>query len=406
MPQAEKPVRLLQVFNQYLEKGGEEIWVDAVSSLATPSSYQAHNLRFQSSDWTRKGAPTVFAQARKVWDNPASRDRLRCFVANLQPDVLLYHNLIPVGSLGLYKEAEELNLPVVQYIHNFRPFSPSGTMWLNGKTDSRALAGNPWPEILGRAWERSFLKTFLIATYQRRLLNSGGLNVVKRWIAVSDFMRDRFIDAGLDPSRIVTLRHCWRPGPEPQPTEEGQHYLFLGRLVPEKGVHTLLDAWQILEKRMGKDCPRLIIAGSGPEKEVILRRINRMRSVICVGYAEGAVKQRLLAQCRALIAPSIWWEPLGLIVHEAYDAAKPVIAASSGGLTETVWHEKTGLLHHPGDPSHLANNVEMLEQLGKDRRQQMGRAGREWLIKNASPEQWIQAFANILRSALDSSNRP
>jgi len=392
------PIRLLQVFNQYLEKGGEEVWVNEIARLSG-REFRATDLRFQSREWKGRNAPTLFRQARQVWDNPESRARLRAAVENTRPDVLLYHNLIPVGSLGLYDEARALGIPVVQYIHNFRPFSASGTMWVNGQVNPAALTGNPWPEILGRAWERSFLKTFLVASYQAKLIKSGTLDVVNTWIAVSEFMRERFIEAGIPSERVVTLRHCWHSRAVPDGSRMSNYYLFLGRLVAEKGVFMLLEAWKILEKRLGKDCPRLIIAGSGPAETLVHSIVNRMQSVICVGFVEGRTKEELLHGCRALVAPSIWWEPLGLIVYEAYDYGRPVLAAASGGLQETVSDGVTGFLHEPGNAEDLADDVIRMEEAGTKGRLDMGDAGRHWLLDHACPDTWLRRFTEILHKA-------
>lgn len=393
------PPSLLQVFNQYLEPGGEEVWVNEMLRLAD-GAYSIRDLRFHSGAWMGKGAPNRLKQAFMLWDHPQSRERLREAVAKQRPDALLFHNLIPVASLAMYEEAKQLDLPVIRYIHNFRPFSPSGTMWLRGRVNDSALHGNPWPEVFGRAWERSFLRTFLLSIYQQRLLRNGNLDVVKRWIAVSDFMREKFIEGGIPEERVVTLRHCWQARPVHEPVAEGKHYLFLGRLVPEKGIAPLLDAWSLLEKRLGQACPQLIIAGSGSEEARIHARANRMKRVACIGFVTGVMKDDLVRSCRGLIAPSIWWEPLGLIVHEAYDAARPVLAARSGGLTETVMEGTTGFLHEPGNTEQLANDVEKLEALGPAGRAEIGLKGRQWLLENASPDEWRERFVSIVSEAV------
>ena len=391
--------RLLQVFNQYLEQGGEEVWVNQMLRLGG-DSFLIDDLRFHSNAWIRNGAPSRFEQAAMLWDHPKARMQLRKLVEEKRPNALLFHNLIPVASLGMYVEARKLELPVIQYIHNFRPFSPSGTMWVGGSVNATALKGNPWPEVFARTWESSFLRTFLIAVHQKRLLLNGNLDVVKRWIAISDFMRDKFIEGGIPAERVTTLRHCWQTNTNYKATAEGSYYLFLGRLVPEKGIGTLLDAWELLEKRLGTACPRLIIAGTGSEEARIHVRANRMNRVTCVGFVSGIIKADLVKACRGLIAPSIWWEPLGLIVYEAYDSARPVLAARSGGLTETVIEGVTGHLHNPNDAEQLADDVERLEALGPQGRAEMGQRGREWLIQNASPEKWRKRFVSIVREAV------
>lgn len=396
---AHTPVRLFQVFNQYLEPGGEEVWVNQMLRLGG-DEFTIHDLRFHSGTWMGPGAPSLINQAAMLWDHPNARERLRSEVAVGRPDALLFHNLIPVASLGMYEEAQTLELPVIQYIHNFRPFSPSGTMWVGGSVNAAALTGNPWPEVFSRAWEGSFLRTIVLALHQKQLLRSGNLDAVKRWIAVSDFMREKFIEGGIPADRVITLRHCWPANPNFKPAEECAYYLFLGRLIPEKGIGTLLSAWELLEKRLGPACPRLIIAGRGTEEARAHARADRMKWVTFVGFVSGTIKKDLVRGCRGLIAPSLWWEPLGLVVHEAFDSARPVLAARSGGLTETVIEGITGYLHQPGDAKQLADDVERLEALGPQGRAEMGQRGREWLIQNASPNEWRERFVQIVREAV------
>jgi glycosyltransferase involved in cell wall biosynthesis len=392
-------MKILQVFNQYLEPGGEEVWVNQMLRLGD-RNFSIEDLRFQSRAWVGLGAPSRWSQARMIWNNPHARAALRQRVETARPDALLFHNLIPVASLGIYEEAAKLDLPVLQYVHNFRPFSPSGTLWLRDRVNAKALQGNPWPEVFSRSWEKSFVKTFILAVQQKRLLAGDTLNTVKRWIAVSDFMRDRFIETGIPAQRVTTLRHCWQAKSELKPTCEGRHYLFLGRMVAEKGIRVLFDTWRILERRLGASCPHLIIAGIGPLEAQAHAWANRLNRVTCVGFVTGKVKDDLLTSCRALIAPSVWWEPLGLIVHEAYDAGRPVLAARSGGLTETVFNGKTGFLHQPGNTENLADDIERLEALGVSGRSEMGKEGRKWLLENASPVEWREKFVEIVREAI------
>ena len=160
----------------------------------------------------------------------------------------MYHNTIPIASFGIYQEAQRLGVPLVQYIHNFRPFSPSGTLWSKNRIVEDALKGNRWKEVMGKSWEGSYLKTGLMAYYLDRLDKEGWLDAVSHWIAVSDFMRDKFIEAGIAPEKITTLRHCWQFDLNQPQSEDGDYYLFLGRLVPEKGIWILVEVWEQLRR--------------------------------------------------------------------------------------------------------------------------------------------------------------
>ncbi|MDB4804618.1 glycosyltransferase, partial [Akkermansiaceae bacterium] len=389
-------LRVIQVFNQYTDQGGEEVWVDKMSALTTPEC-QIHNLRFQSLSWKTRAAPALWKQAQLMWNNPESRMRLRREVEELEPDALVFHNIFPVGSFGLYDEAARMNLPVIQFIHNFRPFSPSGTLWVKGEVRGDALRGHRLPEVLGGAWEGSMLKTGLMAFYQDRMEKRGGFKAVTHWVAVSEFMRQTFIEAGVHHSRISTLRHCWEITSNIDDRVDGDYYLFLGRLVPEKGINVLLDAWRILESTLGESCPKLIIAGTGPAEREVVARTKSSRSVDHVGFVSGDAKARFLRGCRAVIAPSVWWEPLGLIVYDAYEYGKPVLAARSGGLVETVSEGEGGLIHEPGNVEELASHVGELEAMNEVGRAKMGMTGRKWLEQNASPERWREDFEKLLK---------
>ena len=182
---------------------------------------------------------------------------------------------------------------------------------------------------------------------------------------------------------------------QPPQNAEGNHYLFLGRLIEEKGVRVLVDAWEMVAERAGANAPRLIIGGDGPLAKWITEAARRNPLLEYCGVVHGEAKRLLLAGCRALIIPSIWEEPLGLVVYEAFDNARPVLAARSGGLTELVQPGKTGLLHAPGNPAELASHILRLEGEFEER-QRFGLAGREWLLANTGEDQWSERFLEIV----------
>jgi glycosyltransferase involved in cell wall biosynthesis len=384
-------MRILQVFNQYRFRGGEEMWVDGMAELLGDSA-ELDELRFSSKDWIGEDAPSPLKQICLMGDNPASRAALRERVANFKPDVLLFHNVIPVGSFGLFEEAKCLGIPVIYYIHNFRPFSPSGTLWDGEKVVDDALRGNPWPEIFSGAWQGSRIKTAILAWHLYRARKKGLFEIVDHWLAISDFIRVKFIEAGIPAHKITTLRHCVTSVPSPTGAQEGDYYLFLGRMVAEKGVLIVIEAWKQLESELGDACPKLVLAGEGPLEGESRYRAKSLKTVECVGFVSGELKQKLVSSCRALIAPSIWWEPLGLTSYEAYTLGRPVIAARAGALVETVTEGETGWLHEAGSANDLARAVIAAEQAGTEQRANLGEKGKEWLIQNADPEEWRRKF--------------
>ena len=194
------------------------------------------------------------------------------------------------------------------------------------------------------------------------------------------------------------MPHCWTPRPDPSSRDEG-YFLFLGRLITAKGVQVLFDAWRCVEEALGEEAPRLIIGGAGPLEAKVSAACAASRRVEFAGLVSGQRKSDLIAGCAAMLAPSLWWEPLGLVTYEAYDYGKPMLAARSGGLTETVIDGSTGLLHTPGDAKELADQVIRLHR-NPGLRQQMGLRGRSWLIQNASEALWRERFQKVISHVL------
>lgn len=390
--------RILQVFNRYLHAGGEEKSVDRIFTHLR-ERHEVERCFYDSAEWKQPGAPGVIGQAMRLFYNADSRARFESEVDQHRPDVALLHNLYPVASPALYRAAQKRGLPVIQYLHNFRPFCVSGTAYARGKLLPEALHGDYWREVTHASWQDSVVKSALFAVMLKWLHASGWLHSVKAWIAISDFMRDRLIEAGVDERRIFALRHSWDAMPvAPKPDDRG-YYLFLARLVEVKGVEPLLRAWHVLRQRLGDRTPELHIGGEGPLEALVRAHAAANPSVKFFGMVNGEAKHTALTQCRAVMVPSTWWEPLGLVVYEAYDFAKPVLAARSGGLIETVTPERTGLLHAPGSVDEIVRDVLALESMTQEQRAAMGRAGREWLQGETSLRAWQDRFDAILETA-------
>lgn len=387
-------VAMLQVFNRYLFPGGEEKSVDRIHKHLS-ATHAMSRCFFDSAEWRREGAPGVIGQGRRLFYNAEARARFETALDTSRAEVALFHNIYPVGSPSLYHAAKRRGVPVIQYLHNFRPFSVGGTLFVNGQVCPDSLMGKHWAEVRAGVWQDSVVRSLAFSLMLKMLHRSGWLKSVKAWIAISDFMRDRIVQAGLvAPERIHTLRHSWDAMERAPRTEDAGYYLFLGRLVPEKGIEVLLDAWDRLRARLGDKTPLLHIAGEGPLEPLVQARMRTNPYVGFLGQIGGETKFESLRRCRALIAPSVWWEPLGLVAYEAYDFAKPVLAARSGGLAETVQHGATGLLHTPGDAEALANDVMTMESLPL--RVECGTQGRQWLLEHTSVTRWNARFEEIL----------
>jgi glycosyltransferase involved in cell wall biosynthesis len=385
--------RLIQIFNRYLEPGGEEAWVGTLEkSLNIPTCY------FNSADWVGAKAPPFWSQAFRMIHNPDSLRKLREFHHREKPEAWIVQNAFPTGSAAIYHEAAKSRIPLIQYVHNFRPFAVSYLQ----KRDLEIFPNRARmyiTEIKRGSWQDSRLKTTWFATVLSLAHFLGWFEAITAWIAVSDFMRDQFIRAGVPAGKIFTLRHFWRPVPDITNATDKDYYVFIGRLVELKGILVLLDVWDRIFQDKNNAGPKLVIVGEGPLQEIVTKRAKQNPLVDFRGSVSAEIKRQLLSGMRALIAPSICLESLGLVAYEAYDFAKPVLAARAGGLGEIVLHERTGLVHEPGDVAALHEQVMILER-EPQLRVELGRRGRDWLLENADEQKWRKRFEEIVDFAI------
>jgi glycosyltransferase involved in cell wall biosynthesis len=133
---------------------------------------------------------------------------------------------------------------------------------------------------------------------------------------------------------------------------------YVGRLVTEKGIGTLLAAF---EKQTAATA--LTLMGEGPllgPLETWLRDSPLRDRVTLMGYVPPNRLRDLLLGAALLIVPSTWQEPLGLVVLEAMACGVPVVASAVGGIPEMIQHGVTGSLVPPGDPDALAAAIDRL----------------------------------------------
>lgn len=386
-------LRPLQIFNRYLERGGEEEWVRILEERIGLTTCWLH-----SSDWVGSKAPSRFTQPfRTIW-NPDGIEAVRVANDTANSNLWLLHNVFPVGSAGLYREAKRKAIPIVQYLHNFRPLCVNGYLT---QEDLPTLAS--WPKTYAReiaqgAWQNSRMRTAYMAGVLAFARAAKWFDAIKAWIAVSDFLREQFIRAGVPPERIFSLRHFWRPKALSSKHSTAEHFLYLGRLVEMKGVRVLLAVWKKILREAGPAGPKLVIAGVGPLESVVRAEQTSNSLIHFAGRVSGSFKEELLDRAIAVIAPSLCLESLGLVAYEAYDAAKPILAAHAGGLAEVVSGGQTGLIHQSGDVDQLLEHVFTLSN-SLELADAMGRQGREWLEHNASEIKWRTRFSEILRHA-------
>jgi glycogen(starch) synthase len=129
--------------------------------------------------------------------------------------------------------------------------------------------------------------------------------------------------------------------------------LYVGRLVYEKGVQTLVSAMPKILPRVNA---KFVVVGEGGMKDHLMRQVANMRlthRIMFTGFLDEESLRKLYQIADVCIVPSLY-EPFGITALEAMAAKTPLVVSNTGGLSEIVEHDKTGTKVYAGNADSLA----------------------------------------------------
>jgi glycogen synthase len=301
--------------------------------------------------------------------DPLVRRAIRHELSHGDFDVVHAHNWIVNSAIG---PAMRTSVPLVMTLHDYSHICATKRLMDHGKqlcpgpsvTRCLPCASSHYGVINGAI-------TLVANTWSARRRAAG----VSRFAAVGssvagavkvDVDINRPAGAGLDVEIIPNFIPDEIVLDDIPPTSQRAPLLFVGDLLPDKGVQTLLDAYRLLENP-----PPLVLAGRPmPDREWELPD-----GVQLLGAQPHSEVLKLFRSARMVLVPSLCADACPTVVLEAMAAGRPVIAAASGGIVDLVVDGETGLLVPPGDVSSLASAITSLLS-DPDTAQAFGVAGR------------------------------
>ncbi|QBD82025.1 glycosyltransferase family 1 protein [Ktedonosporobacter rubrisoli] len=326
----------------------------------------------------RSAPPAHFDRSRPAWqqlsllvnyyrryNRPSNAAELQRIITISRPDVLYIWEITGIGVNSLLRKLPDLHIPIVFHL---------GSYW---------LLYARFPET-----EQSRLRTRWL---KQQLIGSVAMPEYTSLIAVSETVRQAYMQGGFDPERIEVIYNGIDPRfltLPPERAAEGEilSLLYVGRLRVEKGLLVLLKALDLLAQRRSQRGAaalpvRLNVFGSGDQVYMNeLQEFLREKRLSELVTFHGTVPQEELIKyydrTDIMVVPSLWQEPFGLVLAEAMARSLPVLASKVGGPAEILVDGVNGLLVAPGDEQALAD---ALGQLLEDpaRRRQLGLAARK-----------------------------
>jgi len=347
-------MKVLLCHNYYQHPGGEDSEYTAQKELLTSFGHQVVEYTRGNDEILLDGfLSSARLGLRSTWADDTVRE-IRTILQREKPDLVHFHNTFPLVSPGSYYPCRDAGVPVIQTLQNYRLFCPAANFYRNGSSCTECVDRSLWRGIQHKCYRQSRPATaavaLMVAFHRWRRTWT---EMVDTYVVPTHSVRRKVVEWGLPAEKISVKPNLVYPDPGMRATA-GEYALFVGRLVPEKGVRTLLQSLRILENAVP-----VRIVGGGPLRSELEEQKHRdnLSSVRFEGWLPRQRVLEVIGSARFLIFPSEWLEPFGMSIVEAFACGVPVIASRLGAPAEIVEDGKTGVLFSAGNSADLACKI-------------------------------------------------
>lgn len=217
--------------------------------------------------------------------------------------------------------------------------------------------------IFFHGWNSNIIKR-ITKNYILRRLFIRIFSSAKAIIVLASRFKRELIDTGFSTTKIHVLTTMFRKDifkeVAPRTLRNRHHLLFLSRIVREKGIYELVDAFECLKSHFHD--LKLTIAGDGPELKALTQYVykkNLRNSVFFPGYVRNSVKAKVLLECAIYILPT-YNEGCPVSLLEAMAAGLAVVTSPVGGIPDIIENDVNGILLDYPTPSQIATALKRL----------------------------------------------
>jgi glycosyltransferase involved in cell wall biosynthesis len=326
-------MRILHLADRLTDRGGAYAWMLGIVD-GLKGFHEQRLVVGEDPEETRSGCPVIVRQG--LASRVAQEVPLDDLVLSFRPDVIHVHNVMN----PLVLEWAAARKGAILTLQDHRSLCPTRGKWtLSGEVCRRPMSR----EVCASCFRDSAYFEEVLALTERRLAAVRKLQVS----VLSRYMREELVAAGV-PATSVHVVPPFVHGLDPDAAADGPAcVLFVGRLVEAKGVREAVKAW----RRSGVALP-LVLAGTGPlraelEAQAAAEKVGPALEVL--GWVERDRLSALYQRARAVLFPSRWQEPFGIVGIEALSFGVPVVGWESGGVGE--WHPGPGLVRWGDTPA-------------------------------------------------------
>lgn len=342
----------------------------------------------------------------KVIYSIEAKKNIESLIKNTKPDICHCHSIYHHISPSILSILKKNNIPTVMTLHDLKIACPAYHMHNMDAICEDCKNDNLFKVISNRCIKNSIiLSTLAFSEAKIHQWLQSYSRYVDTFVSPCKFYIEKLVEFGWDRNKFVHIPNMIDPELFQPKFGSGEGYiLYFGRLSPEKGLKTLLQACAYANKLDvdGKKAKlKLVFAGDGPQRQE-LEKIVADKNIDAVfhGQLSPDELEHVVRNAKATVLPAEWYENAPMSVLESYAMGKPVIATDIGGIPELIIEGSTGSLFKSGSVSELANLLRFFSDLSETEISHYGRAARRYVELNYSSSLYTERVNQLYKELL------
>lgn len=345
--------KVLMVHNFYQIGGGEHTVFKNEVELLRENGHGVIEYTRSNDELKTSKIKLVLLPFTTIWSWKTYRE-VRKYIKQEHIDIVHCHNTFPLISPSVYCAARNMNVPVVQTIHNFRFLCPNGSFFCDGKVCEKCNEKNSYKDaIKNNCYRGSKVQTFVLVAMLKFHRWIGTYHKIS-YIFLTDFNRRKFeklIDINSDQVFIKPNFVKERTALE---TKKEKVFVYASRLEENKGLKLLISYWK------KTPCDYVLhIYGDGPLKDFVEK--NTSNNIIYMGFKPQDEIFKDLSSAMAMVFPSIWYEGFPMIIAESMAIGCPVLSSSIGNEGDIVTSSGGGVVFDPYNQESFMEALKKIE---------------------------------------------
>lgn len=336
----EKKESVLLVHNEYQLPGGEDTVVENESAMLAKHGHKVILYRRSNKELTSFTILQKFLLPFATVFNLKTYREIKKLIKEEKIEIVHVHNTLALISPSVYYAAKSMRVPVIQTVHNFRLLCPGATFYRDKHICEDCVQHSLWCAVKHKCYRGSRVQTAVcvLSSLVHRMMK---IYETVNFICLSEFNKSKLLEFKQIKPESVFVKPNFVANEEPFVAAESrqEQFIYAGRLEDMKGIELLFRAW----RELGEEAPKLIVCGTGPMEPWCKTFIKQNQvNIERKGWVSQAETRKLIANSKALILPTQWYEGFPMSIVEAFSVGTPVVCSDLGNAGSLVKEGVTG----------------------------------------------------------------